>query len=215
MPSPDGSLVIFLHGVGASGADLAPLSGLLRRFLPAAAFASPDAPKPFDGGVPGRQWFSIAGVNDANRGERVAGARAGFDRVVNHEIEKAGFRGRLDRIAFFGFSQGAILSLDAVADGRWPIAAVVAASGRLVLPPGPKAAKATPVLLLHGDQDNVIPAAETPRAERLLREAGLAVEARLYPDLGHSISSEGLDAAGAFLARRLGHGPNEVEIGLC
>ena len=198
------SLVIMLHGVGASGADLAPLSGPLKRFLPNAAFASPDAPNPFGGAPSGRQWFSIAGVSDANRAQRIAGARAGFDRVVAHEIEKAGLADRLDRVAFFGFSQGAILSLDAIADGRWPVAAVVAASGRLVLPPGRNAAKGTPVLLLHGEQDNVVAAAETPRAERLLKDAGFAVEARLYPRLGHSISFEGIEAAGAFLARWVG-----------
>ena len=204
MSSFPGSLVILLRGVGARGADLAPLSEPLKRFLPDAAFASPDAANPFDGARLGRQWFSAAGVNDANRAQRVVEARAGFDRVVANESEKAGFGGRFDRIAFFGFSQGAILSLDAVADGRWPVAAVVAASGRLVLPPGPKAAKATPVLLLHGEEDNVVPAAATRQAERLLKGAGFVVEARLYPGLGHSLSAEGVEAAGAFLALRLG-----------
>ncbi|MBV9289746.1 MAG: dienelactone hydrolase family protein [Hyphomicrobiales bacterium] len=204
MSSACESLVILLHGVGASGADLAPLSEVLRPFLPDAACVSPAAPNPFDADPSRRQWFSIVAVDDGNRVERVAAARAGFDRVVAHEIEKAGLGGRLGRVAFFGFSQGAIMALDALADGRWPAAAVVAASGRLVLAPGPKAAKATPVLLLHGDRDDVVPAAETPRAERLLKAAGFAVEAHVHPGLGHSVSYEGLQAAGKFLARLLG-----------
>ena len=197
------SLVVLLHGVGGSGADLAALGGALRPFLPNAAFVSPDAPNPFDADPSRRQWFSIVAVDDRNRAERVAAARAGFDRVVAHEIDQVGLGGRLERVAFFGFSQGAIMALDALAGGRWPVAAVVAASGRLVLPPGPKAAKATPVLLLHGDRDDVVPAAETRQAERLLRGAGFAVEAHVYPSLGHSVSYEGLQAAGKFLARSL------------
>ena len=197
------SLVILLHGVGADGANLAPLGEALRSVLPGAAFALPDAPHPFDGGGAGRQWFSVVGVNDANRRRRIVEARADFDQVVAGEIEKAGFARRLDRVAFFGFSQGAILSLDALVDGRWPVAAVVAASGRLATPVGPRPASATPVLLLHGEWDDVIPASESESAKRVLEGAGFAVEAHVYPRLGHGVSPEGLEEAGAFLARKL------------
>jgi len=202
--SPE-SLVILLHGVGANGANLVPLGEALEGFLPDAVFVAPDAPEPFEGGGSGRQWFSIVGVSDANREERVLKARAGFDRVVAREIERAGFARRLDRVALFGFSQGAILSLDALVDGRWPIAAVVAASGRLVTPVGPKAAVSTPVLILHGERDEVISAADAGRAKRGLEGAGFAVEAHVYPGLGHSVSPEGLQVAGRFLARWLTH----------
>ena len=121
------------------------------------------------------------------------------------EIERVGFAGRLDRVALLGFSQGAILSLDALADGRWPVAAVVAASGRLVTPVGPKAAVSTPVLILHGERDEVIAAAEAGRAKRALETAGFEVEAHVYPGLGHSVSPRGVETAGRFLARRLAH----------
>jgi phospholipase/carboxylesterase len=200
--SPE-SLVVLLHGVGANGANLAPLGEALQEFLPGAAVAAPDAPHPFDRGGDGRQWFSVIGVTDANRARRVIEARADFDRVVAREIERAGFAGRLDRVALFGFSQGAILSLDALVDGRWPVAAVVAASGRLATQLGPTPAVATPVLILHGEQDEVISATEAGRAKRILEGAGFAVEAHVYTGLGHRVSVEGLEAAAAFLAERL------------
>lgn len=197
------SLIVLLHGVGADGANLRPLGEALQPILPHARFAAPDAPEPFEGAAFGRQWFSIAGVSDANRTERVERARAGFDRVVSREIERAGFADKLDRVALFGFSQGSILSLDALLRGRWPVAAVVAASGRLATAPGPKPAIKTPVLLLHGDRDEVIPAAETLRAKRVLEQTGFSVEAHVYPGLGHSISPEGLAATARFLAKHL------------
>ncbi len=203
MSSAHESLVILLHGVGSDGANLDPLGEALQGFLPGARFVAPDAPFPFDGGGAGRQWFSVVGVNDGNRARRIVEARDGFDRVVGHEIGRAGFAGRLERVAFFGFSQGAILSLDALVDGRWPVAAVVAASGRLATPVGPKPASATPVLIIHGERDEVISAAEAERAKRALEGAGFAVEAQVYPGLGHGVSPEGLEAAGAFLASRL------------
>ena len=203
MTSAHESLVILLHGVGSSGANLDPLGEALQSFLPGARFVSPDAPYPFDGGGAGRQWFSVVGVSDGNRARRIVEARDGFDRVVAREIETAGFEGRLDRVALFGFSQGAILSLDALVDGRWPVAAVVAASGRLATPIGPRPASTTPVLIVHGELDEVIPAAEAERAKRLLEGAGFAVETHVYPGLGHGVSAEGFEAAGAFLAARL------------
>ena len=107
MPSEQ-NLVIVLHGVGATGADLAPQSETLRGLLPDTAFAASDAPDPFEGGGLRPPWFSVVGIDTANRAQRVEQARAGFDRVVAEEIDKAGLSGRLDRVAFFGFSQGAI-----------------------------------------------------------------------------------------------------------
>ncbi|RBP16194.1 phospholipase/carboxylesterase [Roseiarcus fermentans] len=202
MPSAPDSLVILLHGVGSDGADMIPIGEALAGFLPGARFVAPDAPFSFDGGGMGRQWFSIVGVDADNRAARVAAARAGFDRVVAHEIARAGFGDRLGRVALFGFSQGAILSLDALVDGRWPVGAVVAASGRLVGPVGPNPAR-VPTLLLHGEGDDVIPAAETVRAERILGAAGLPVEAHVFPGLGHSVSPKGLQTARAFLSRAL------------
>jgi phospholipase/carboxylesterase len=202
MPSAQ-NLLILLHGVGASGTDLAPLGEALRGFLPDTVFAAPDAPSPFDGGVFGRQWFSVVGINSAIRAQRVAQARAGFDRVVAREIEKAGFGARPESVAFFGISQGAIMSLDAIASGRWRIGAVVAASGRLALPPGPTAASKTPVLLLHGERDDVVPVQEAVQANRILKDAGFEVEGKIYPALGHSVSPEGVQAAGDFLGAKL------------
>ena len=198
------SLVVFLHGVGASGADLAPLAEPLSAFLPSTAFAAPDAPVRFDGGGSARQWFSVSGVTPANRAERVERARDGFDQVVKAAIAERGFAGRLDRVALFGFSQGSIMALDAIASGRWPVAAVVAASGRLSGAADPlPAAAATPVLLLHGEADATVAAEESRRAATWLKAAGFTVETRFFARLGHSISSEGVEAAGVFLARAL------------
>jgi predicted esterase len=142
MPCTPECLIILLHGVGSSGANLAPLGEVLQSYLPDAASSRPT-----------RRIRSTAATRAAmvqrrrrqrRRPERVVGARAGFDRVVAGEIERAGFAGRLDCGALFGFSQGAILSLDALVDGRWPVAAVVVASGRLASPIEPAPASARP-----------------------------------------------------------------------
>ena len=72
-------LVIFLHGVGSQGASFAPLLAQWAVDLPTIALAAPDAPFAFDLAPDGRQWFSIKGVTEANRAERIVAARQAFD----------------------------------------------------------------------------------------------------------------------------------------
>jgi phospholipase/carboxylesterase len=195
------SLVILLHGVGSRGADLAPLADYLAPSLPGAAFEAPDGPEPFDQGGPGRQWFSISGVTEANRAGRIAAARPAFDAAVSALIERHGLSGHLERVALLGFSQGAIMALDAIASGRWRPGAVIGFSGRLATPEPLTPSPRTKVLLLHGTADPVIPVAEAQSAHQRLSAAGADISLRLQQGLGHSISRDGLDLAAAHLAR--------------
>jgi phospholipase/carboxylesterase len=192
-------LIIMLHGVGSNGNDLAPLADAWKATLPGAVFVSPNAPERSSFGS-GYQWFSVAGVTEDNRSGRIRDARPSFDATISAIIEENGFSGRLDRVAFVGFSQGTIMSLDAVASGRWPVGAVVGFSGRLASPLPLQPATATPILLIHGSSDPVIPAAETTRAAAALEALGMKVETVILPGLPHTISAEGAARAGTFLA---------------
>jgi phospholipase/carboxylesterase len=195
-------LVIMLHGVGSSCADLASLANVWKDALPDAVFASPNAPSPSSFGA-GYQWFSVAGVTEDNRSGRIKEARPAFDATISAIIKDNGFADRLDRVVLVGFSQGTIMALDAVASGRWPVGAVVGFSGRLASPLPLAPAVKTPVLLLHGSADPVIPAVETTRAATALQPFGISVETMIIPGLGHTISAEGAARAGAFMAEAL------------
>lgn len=192
-------LVIMLHGVGSSGNDLAPLAKTWKDSLPGAIFVSPNAPSRSSFGS-GYQWFSVAGVTEDNRSMRIKEARTAFDATISGITEENGFSGRLDRVAFVGFSQGTIMALDAIASGRWPVGAVVGFSGRLASPLPLQAAVSTPVLLVHGSADAVIPAAETTKAAALLQSQGVNVETMMIPGLGHTISANGAARGATFLA---------------
>lgn len=196
------SLVLFLHGVGRRGEDLLPIAGPLRGALPGTAFAAPDAPFPFPYGM-GHQWFSIASVTEDNRADRIEAARADFDRVIRETIETYGFSEKLDRVAFVGFSQGTIMALDALVSGRWSVGAIVGFSGRLASPLPLSPARQTPVLLVHGAADSVIPASETVKAEATLLDLGVDVQSRILPGLDHTISAEDVELASEFLAHQL------------
>lgn len=198
MKSAATSLVIFLHGVGSRGSDLAGLGDLWKEALPDTAFAAPNAPHASSFGA-GYQWFSVAGVTAENRPARIVEARAAFDQTISTIIAEHGFTGRLDRVALVGFSQGTIMSLDAIASGRWPVAALVGYSGRLASPEPLKPSTATKVLLIHGGADAVIPSDETIKAAASLNQNGVVTEILLIPGASHTITAEGAQRGAAFL----------------
>jgi phospholipase/carboxylesterase len=195
-------LVIMLHGVGSSGAYLAPLANAWTQVLPGAVFVSPNAPAPSSFGS-GYQWFSVAGITEENRSGRIQEARPSFDKVISTIVKEKGFSDRLDRVALVGFSQGTIVALDAVASGRWPVGAVVGFSGRLASPLPLEPAAATSILLIHGSADPVIPSAESTKAAAALQALGMKVDTVILPGLPHTISAEGAAQAGSFLAKSL------------
>lgn len=192
------SLVIFLHGIGASGAQLMPLASSWRTGLPNTRFAAPDAPMHHRYG---HQWFSTEGNPLAP--VKVIAARKAFDSLVNDVVRREGLADAHDRIAFVGVSQGAIVALDAVASGRWKVGALVSFAG--LLPPQPisPSSKDTPVLLVHGRADTTIPAAASTLAAAQLGAAGFKVELDIEPDVGHTISSTGARTALSFLQKSL------------
>lgn len=192
----DRGLVILLHGVGSNGANMAVLGRALAHALPGFVFESPDAPH---GSGPHREWFSVIGVTEANRPGRVVAARPGFDAAVAALIAKHGYSNALDRVALLGFSQGSIMALDALASGRWPVGAVVAFSGRLASPPPLAPATGTPLLLVHGDADPIMPSGESIRAAEQLKAAGVRARIAIEPGLGHQISNGGLTEVARFL----------------
>eukprot|EP01037_Dinobryon_pediforme_P012763 gene12763-12860_t len=195
------ALVILLHGVGSNGQDMMQLGNIWQSALPDVAFAAPNAPQAagFGGGY---QWFSIAGITQDNRPARIQAARTAFDAIIQQELATHGFTAKLDRVIFVGFSQGSMMLLDAVASGRWSIAGAVAFSGRLAAVPPLKPAT-TPLLLIHGDADQVVPVGESVQAEKILRELGADVTAKIYTGLAHTISTDGAALALDFIKTKL------------
>lgn len=189
-------LVLMLHGVGAEPDSLAPLAQAVADALPDLEVRVPPAPDPFDGGR-GRQWFSIRGVDDANRAQRIADALPALDRLVAAELAACGL-GR-DRLALVGFSQGAMMTLALAASAR-PPATAVAIAGRLAVDRLVGGPHQPDLLLLHGARDPVVPVACAGEAADRFRTAGYRVRLAIEPDLSHAISPAQAEAVVRHLA---------------
>ena len=202
------SVVIFLHGYGANGADLLGLADPLAPHLPQTAFYAPDAPENCQGNPFGFQWFPIpwldGSAEDAAR-EGALQSRADIDAFIDQVLTDEGLPP--SALALVGFSQGTMMSLDVAPRRDALLAAVVGFSGRL-LDPAALAAETVskpPVLLIHGDADPKVPVQSLPDAADALVQAGFETYAHVCKGLGHSIDQEGLSLALGFLREKLPH----------
>jgi len=195
-------LVIFLHGVGSSGADLEGLGLYFQQVMPEVIFASPNGTSRFDGGDEGYQWFSVIGVTEQSRPERVVEARAAFDATIESIFREHDVTPGKDLVILLGFSQGSIMALDALVTARFPLAGVAAFSGRLSSPRPYQPAADAAALLVHGMDDPVIPWTESEAAAAALTEEGVEVETLFEPGLVHTISAEGVAKAMEFIIQR-------------
>lgn len=201
------SMVVFVHGYGADGADLLGLADPLGPHLPDTVFYSPDAPEPCNGAPMGRQWFSIPWLDGSSEETARQGLLAAADDLnafLDAKLAEEGLPP--ETLALVGFSQGAMLSMQ-VAPRRSPaMAGVVAISGRLLAPELlHEAVVKPPILLVHGDQDPVVPFEDMSLAGKALVAAGFETYGHVMKGTGHGIAPDGLSVALGFLAERL-HG---------
>jgi phospholipase/carboxylesterase len=197
-------LVVLLHGLGADGFDLIDLAPRWGQAVPEALFVAPHAPEPCDIAPFGRQWFS---VGDRTPAQMLAGVRAAAGHLgafLDAETARLG----LDPgdVAVMGFSQGAMTALFTCLRRSPPPAAILAYAGRLIAPEtlAAEIKGRPPVLLVHGEADEIVPATASRDAEWQLRGAGVPVGAVFSEGLGHGLDEAGITAGSLTLQQHLG-----------
>lgn len=202
------SVVVFLHGYGANGADLMGLADPLSEHLPDTLFVAPNAPEEIPMMPAGLQWFPIPWIDGSSEEEAERGlmaAAADLDAfldalMVDEDVLP-------EQVVLFGFSQGTMMALHVAPRREDEVAGIVAFSGRLLSPDLLKddTISRPPVLLVHGDADDVVPPQSLPEAAEALQEAGWKeVYAHVMKGTAHGIAQDGLSVALAFMRDKLG-----------
>ncbi|GGL93563.1 alpha/beta hydrolase [Pseudooceanicola nanhaiensis] len=201
------SVVVFLHGYGANGADLLGIADVLGEHMPDTLFVAPDAPEQVPGAPFGFQWFPIPWMDGSSQEAAEEGQRQAVEDLnafldalmVDEDVLP-------EQVVLFGFSQGTMMALHVAPRREDPLAGVVAFSGRLLDPESlaDDVVSRMPVLLVHGDADEVVPPQSLPAAAEALQGAGFKeVFAHVMKGTGHGIAPDGLSVALAFMRDKL------------
>jgi len=194
-------LFIFAHGVGSNKEDLAPLGEAFNHGIPGACCLVVDGFDPFDGPFGGRQWFSLQNITEEDRPRRVADALPRFIEMVETLQAREGIAS--ENTVLVGFSQGTIMSLEAIKAKDGLVGQVLGFSGRYAALPEQAPAK-TAIHLLHGEDDDVILVEHARAAYERLTSLGAKATLDTEPGVAHQISQQLLQRAAERVAESLG-----------
>ena len=199
-------LVVFLHGYGADGNDLIEIGRAWQGLLPDAAFVSPHAPRACGQAPTGREWFPLTFRNPDERWTGVNQAAPALENFLDTELKRRNLPPAA--LALVGFSQGTMMALHVGLRRSIPPAAIVGYSGMLVVPEDIEAnvfaadiRSRPPVLLIHGDADELIPVQALLHAAQGLAALDVPAEWHIAAGIGHGIDQEGLRQGGEFLSK--------------
>jgi phospholipase/carboxylesterase len=205
-----GSVVVLLHGYGADGSDLLGLAEPLAPHMPDTVFVAPDAPEKCKNNPFGFQWFPIPWLDGSSPEAAEASQRVSadkLDRFLDGVLEDEGLTP--SQMILLGFSQGTMMSLHVAPRRPEPVAGVVGFSGRLLAPErlAAETVSKPPVMLIHGDIDDIVPVASLKDAGEALTRTGFETYAHVMHGTAHGIAPDGLSVALAFMREKLGIEP--------
>lgn len=200
------SLVVLLHGYGADAADLIGLAEPLASVLPDTLFVAPDAPAPCSVNPAGFQWFPIPWIDGSSEAAMAEGFMASattLDGWLTETMQSEGVDEA--HTVLIGFSQGTMMALQVGPRRIGQLAGIVGFSGRLAAAGGAEGPvqSTPPVLLIHGEADDVIPVDAIHEARAGLAGQGMSVQWHICRGLGHGIDPEGLRLAAGFMVTQL------------
>ncbi len=197
------SMVVLLHGYGSNGDDLIGLVPYLQDALPNTVFVSPNAPESVPMLATGYQWFPLQTLAREERDKGVYYANDIVDQFLDQMMVK--YRLSEEQTVLLGFSQGTMMALHVGLRRQRKLAGILGFSGMLAAPGKLKdeIQSRPPVLMVHGEADDVIPIPAMFEAIGALEANNVTVDKHISPHCAHSISEDGLKKGAFFLKKKL------------
>ena len=197
--NPD-HLFLILHGYGANGENLISLGQAFSSIFPNAYFIAPNAPQNHEmGAYEGFQWFSLIDRDHQVIAPEVIKTNQILNEFINKNLKK--FNLKKKNLIIGGFSQGAMMAMYNSLSSVEEYKAVLSFSGRLILPEhlGEKTKSKPKICLIHGKNDDVVPAESLDYTYNQLNNIGIYAQKNLLDDLYHEIDIRGVNIANNFL----------------
>lgn len=191
-------MVIFLHGYGSNGDDLISLASMFN-LKSDIIYLSPDAPHQFDYAHNGYKWFDLESYSEDYLYDGLSSVQPIILDFINKKLEQ--YNLKQSDLFLIGFSQGAMLAIHLALSMNDSLAGVIAYSGAFIKPSSfiNKTIPNTPILLIHGNMDEVVDYHEMDKAYKELKKLGVEVKHYTQHNTGHQITNAGIIKAKEFM----------------
>ena len=194
--------IILLHGYGGDGKDISMLSLNWKRYLPNTIFICPNGPEKCLINPDGYQWFDLTKDDQKYILEQSIKAELKLNQFIE-EIKRK-FNLENNKICLSGFSQGCMMSINIGLTNVNPFNCIIGFSGKIINQEDLKKRKknSTDVLLIHGDNDEIVSPSFLLEAKDFLVRNNTKVYTHLIKDCGHHIPIEASSLALNYILKK-------------
>ena len=195
--------IILLHGYGGDSNDISAITLNWKRFLPETIFLCPDGHEKCTINPNGFQWFGLDNDDPAYVLEESIKAENKLNFFIN-EI-KSEYKLNNSEICISGFSQGSMMSINLGLSAEEKFNCIVGFSGKIIDKENisKRIKSKTKMLLIHGDQDVVVPPSSLLEAQDFLIRHKINVETKMIKNCGHNIPIEASSIALNYIKKNL------------
>ena len=193
-------LIIFLHGLGSNGDDLISLAPFMQQSLENCTFVAPNGLEDCSMAGFGYQWFSLEDRSEEVIYSELLRVEDRVNEYIDQKLEEYNLESK--DLFLVGFSQGTMTSLHVGLSRKEELGGIVGFSGAIITSPEHKYNNKTPVCLIHGMYDDIVPFAAMEEAKGKLEKSEIYCETHPIGDLMHSINKKGLEYAINFIKKR-------------
>jgi predicted esterase len=193
----DATVVIALHGRGASPEDILGLATAFNR--PDVTYLAPAAAN--------NTWYPYSFLTEIAKNEPYLTSALSVITALVADVESAGVP--RDHIVLMGFSQGACLTTEFAIRNASRFGGFLAFSGGAIGPPGTVWDESprfdgTPIFFGCSDVDPHIPIDRVRESAEMCARMGATVTTKIYPGMGHLVNDDEIAHARVMLDRVLG-----------
>ena len=197
------NIVVLLHGYGGDGKDISMLSLNWKRHMPNTTFICPNGHERCAINPSGYQWFDLTKDNNNYILDESLKAEKKLIKFLDEIKNK--YKLDNDKIILSGFSQGSMMSINLGLTSEKPFNCIVSFSGKIINLRDLKnrIKNYTNTLLIHGEQDDIVPSTHLLEAQDFLLRENIKVETHLIKNCNHSIPIEASSIALNYILKKI------------
>ena len=195
--------IVLLHGYGGDGKDISTLTLNWKRHMPNTIFICPNGHEPCAINPSGYQWFDLTKDNPDYILEETLKAEKKLNEFID-EVKNE-YKIDNDKVSLSGFSQGCMMSINVGLTSKKKFNCIVGFSGKIINPDDLKIRKknATDILLIHGDQDDIVSPTHLLEAKDFFLRENVNIETHLIKNCAHHIPIEASSLALNYILKNI------------